>query len=537
MLNCKAHTSVINFVDLFFLWIAKHKFLSVIMLVAVVAASGYFLVQQNTQKINTEFYTVEKTDLQEVVSLTGTVKASEDAQLSFQKSGVVKDILVKVGDKVSKDQKLATLLNDDEYAKVLEANANLKSAQATLLDLQTGSQSQTIDIKKANVDKANSDITQAYKNIGDAIKNLSISGNTYVRDNFASYFNGDAVNGYKINIASCDSVTENNLNVARTDAEIALKRIEFISQNFNLADTNTQQKYIDETSNEQIPKITKYLDTFKNLLSESCLTTNNNYNADRITLSNSRNNWSTLATDISTKTNNLGNLKIALYQAQNDLQLSQGGQKDEKIKAQIAQVAAAQARLAQAQADLDKDTLNSPFSGVITNIDLKKGELVSPNGKTISLISDGNFQIESKVSEIDVAKLSVGASSTVTFDAYGPDALFDATISNISPAGIITDGVPTYKTIFDFTKTDERIRSGMTANINVVTALHPGVISIPAKFIQTVNNQKVVDVMDPNDSGDTIQKVIKTGATGGNGEVEILDGLNVGDIISIVKNF
>jgi HlyD family secretion protein len=526
-----------NFLEVVYLWILGNKVASIFILLFVCAGTVYTMFSLSQKIMSRELYVLERKNLEESVSLTGRVKPSEEAELSFEKTGVVKSIKVSVGDVVKKGQVIASLSGDDEYAKVLEAQASLDSQRAQLSDLTTGSKQENIDNKKAGLEKASSDIVQAYKNLGDSIRNISISGNSYVRDNLSTYFSGNLNDGYTININSCDSITEGKVNVLRAEAEIALKNIEKNSVTFSdfSGDTLQQDAIAQDTKNAQIKKITEYLNQVKNLFSTSCLTSNSVFDTSRTLISNSRNNWSALNTDISTKINTIENLKIAKVQAENDLKISTSGEKSEKINQQQAQVNAAAARVAQAQAIADKNVLKAPFDGVITNIDIKNGELVTPGGKSISIISTNNFEIESKVSEIDVAKIIMGATSSVTFDAYGDGVLFEAIVSNISPAGIISEGVPTYKTIFTFPKADERLRSGMTANINVVTKIHENTITIPAKFIINSGGNKTVNIRSNTDSDDLTTREVKVGALGKSGDVEILDGLNVGETVVIEK--
>jgi RND family efflux transporter MFP subunit len=430
---------------------------------------------------------------------------------------------------------LATLSTTDEDVKVLEAQANLAAARASLKDLQTGAKTEAVEIKKSSLTKAQSDIDQAYKNAGDSIKNIGIYGGTYVKENFANYFDGNSIEGYRLNIPACDASLESRVGALRLEAVKALQNIENIVNSYSSYDPNTQKEKLLQIKNFYAPSITDYLQSLKNVLALPCLAVNSNYDSARTIVNSSNNNWSTLNSDLSTKINSLENSKILLDQAESDLKLSQTGEKNEKIKQQESVVQGLVARLEAVKLELRKNILSSPFAGIITDIDLKKGELVSVGEKKISIISNANFQIESKVSEVDVAKLKTGAQAKVTFDAYGDENIFDAVVSNISMGGIISDGIPTYKTIFDFLNKDERVRSGMTANVDVVINTRENVLSVPAKFVQNKNGSKVVQVAKPGDLDDIEERKVKLGSRGSNGEVEILEGLNAGELVILQK--
>jgi HlyD family secretion protein len=510
------------------------------LIIIFLVATGYFTYINffSSNSSNTETYTVIRKDLQETVSFTGRVQPAASAELSFEKAGVVKNIYVKVGEVVKQGDPIAKLNNENDLAKVSEAAANLSAQRYLLQDQTTGDRAETVDNKKTGVEKATNDFLQAYKNAGDTLKNLSISGNTFVRDNLSSSFTGNLQNGYTINITSCDSIAENKLNQLRSEAEIALSKIENLSSQYpNFSNDQTKQENILlEVKTIHFVKITEYLDSLKNLFSLSCLGSNSSLEASRTTISTARTNWTTLGNELSQKINLTQSASSTLAQANNDLTISKTGVKNEKISQQSANVKSAQARLEQAQAEANKNILRAPFNGVITNIDLKLGELVTPGvgNKNISIISTSNFEIESKVSEVDVAKLSTSSKGLVYFDSFGSDKKFEVVVSNISPAGIISDGVPTFKTIFTFLESNENIRSGMTANIEVTTKNLTQVLSVPSKYILNEAGIKKIKVKNANNNSISLTEVT-TGAIGKNGEVEIVSGISEGDVIIYKK--
>lgn len=519
-----------NFFESIWFWLQSHKIVFALSLL-IFFGLLYYVYAQTTAEKGEEMYTVKMESLEQAVSLTGAVKPTQEAQLSFEKSGVVKTLQVKVGDKVNKGQILATLSSDDDLVKVAEARAGLSSAVASLQDSKTGSKDDVVQIKKITLEKSKNDVEQAYKNAGDSVHNLAISGNSFVRDNMAKYFDGDSISGYRVNINSCDSALENKLNILRKEADISLVNIENTSRDFSSKDLSVKKQNIDELKNISAPKISEYLNAWKDVLSLGCMTSNSTFDTARSLVTSSRNTWSALSNDISMKRNTIDSAELSVTQAEKDLNLSETGEKGEKVSQADSQVKVAQARLQSAQVVLDKNILRAPFTGIITNIDLKQGEFQTVGARTISMISDANFQIESKVSEVDVAKLQTGQSAQVTFDAYGDSEKFQAIISNISLAGIISEGVPTYKTIFDFLEKDERVRSGMTANILVTTKKLDNVLAIPVKYILEENGQKYVNII-----GKTKEKrFIKTGALGVNAKVEVVEGLSEGEVVEIEK--
>jgi multidrug resistance efflux pump len=451
--------------------------------------------------------------------------------MTFEKSGTVRNVNVKTGDKVYKGQVLASISDDAAYGRVSEAKAALDAQIAILDELNSAPKDAQIDLKKTAIEKINSDIEQNYKNIEDSLRSISINASDIVKNRFSGIFEGGQVEGYRLKSTSCDSYLETSANTQRKLADDAVQNLENISKNYSFAsDKNNEiQKAKTELNN-----ISTFLNTLASFHRSSCIISDPAYDLIRSTITSAQNSISANKTELNTKLNLSETLKISLRQANEDLNLLNSGEKTEKIRQQEAQIRGARARLSQANAEAAKNTLEAPFTGIITAVDIKAGEFASVGGnKSISLISDNAFEIESKVSEIDVAKLSKGQKSIVTFDSYGEDQKFEAVVSNISPAGVITDGVPTYKTIFNFINKDERLKSGMTANINVVSKTYENILNIPIRFTKTVDGNKMVKIK--NTDGKTEDKKVTLGAKGINGEVEVKEGLVEGDKIVLEK--
>jgi len=133
--------------------------------------------------------------------------------------------------------------------------------------------------------------------------------------------------------------------------------------------------------------------------------------------------------------------------------------------------------------------------------------------------------LSADVPETEAAKLSVGDPAVVTFDAYR-DEEFQATVSKIESVETVIDGVITYDVVFDFTEQDERLRSGMTADLVVLVEQKENVLAGPQRAIYGERGQRAVDVV----RGETTEKVmVETGLRSSDGLIEIVGGLKEGD--------
>jgi multidrug efflux pump subunit AcrA (membrane-fusion protein) len=128
--------------------------------------------------------------------------------------------------------------------------------------------------------------------------------------------------------------------------------------------------------------------------------------------------------------------------------------------------------------------------------------------------------------EADITKIHMQNPAEITLDAYGRDTVFEALVTKMDPAEIIIDGVPTYKVTLQFTAADSRIRSGMTANITIITAEKENVLAIPQRAIIREDGNKFVQIVQ----GTSIQKVqVETGLQASNGNIEIINGIQEGE--------
>ena len=211
------------------------------------------------------------------------------------------------------------------------------------------------------------------------------------------------------------------------------------------------------------------------------------------------------------------------------------GSSSEEISAQEAKVKSAEANVKNYEAEMAKAFIKSPIDGIITKKDIKIGETISSNQLVISIISKSNFEIEANVPEADISKIKIGDPAGLTLDAYSNEIIFQAKVIAVEPAETIIEGVPTYKTTLQFIGEDGRIKSGMTADINILTAKKENVIAVPQRAIAIKNNEKFVKVMS---SEKEIKEVkVETGLRGSDGNIEIISGINEGDkVIIFVKS-
>ncbi|MBN2045078.1 MAG: efflux RND transporter periplasmic adaptor subunit [Anaerolineales bacterium] len=135
---------------------------------------------------------------------------------------------------------------------------------------------------------------------------------------------------------------------------------------------------------------------------------------------------------------------------------------DQDIDAARAAVEIAAAGVEQAQLNLESTRLYSPIDGTVIDIFVNQGEIVNP-GAPILLIADlSSLQVHtSDLSEVDVAKISIGNSAEVVFDAL-PETLVKGKVLNISLRNAAVAGVY-YTVTIELDHIPEGLLWGMSA--------------------------------------------------------------------------
>lgn len=99
------------------------------------------------------------------VTLLGQVEASERATIRAQVDGIVKQVPVKVGDRVESNQIIAMLDDSDQKLALLEAEARLAQEKSRLERLQVGTRQEIIEQRQAELNAAIARTKEAQDNL------------------------------------------------------------------------------------------------------------------------------------------------------------------------------------------------------------------------------------------------------------------------------------------------------------------------------------------------------------------------------------
>jgi len=140
----------------------------------------------------------------------------------------------------------------------------------------------------------------------------------------------------------------------------------------------------------------------------------------------------------------------------------------EQIDAAQAEVDRTQAIVDQLKAQLEQATLTTPVSGTVVRVDVAPGETVSP-GQVIIVIADlDHMRIETTdLSERDIPAVKIGQPASVFIDAL--DETFEGEVVDIDRQSETVGGDVTYRVTIEFDRQPERLRWGMSAEVEIQT--------------------------------------------------------------------
>jgi membrane fusion protein (multidrug efflux system) len=121
------------------------------------------------------------------------------------------------------------------------------------------------------------------------------------------------------------------------------------------------------------------------------------------------------------------------------------------------QIHSLQLQKAKAERDLSFTILKAPFDGVVGNLAVQDGDLVSPGQRLAALVPIENLYIEANFKETQVAGIKPGAKVKVEIDAL-EDHVIEGTVESISPAsGSVFSLLPPENATGNFTKVIQRL--------------------------------------------------------------------------------
>lgn len=423
--------------------------------------------------------TIETGDVRETVAVSGFIEAKDQADLSFPVSGTVTAVLAKEGDVVEAGDILATLGSSELVAERTEALSTLSKAEAAYQALEAGPRSELLDVSRAAVANAEANLTRTTAEENQKVENaraaLLSTGLTAETNDENENSPAPTVSGtyscteegvYTIDIYSSGSVSGMSY---RTSGLEDTSGVVSTDQPASLGECGL---YLQFTEDESYSGSTWTI-TIPNTRSSSYVSLKNAYDLAKT----SANSAITAAGD-------------ALSLAKKESILNTAPARSEELTQALASVNAARARLDAIDARLLDRSIVSPFKGVVTDVSVTVGEVVT-NNSVISVLAEDAFTLTARIPEIDITKLALGQKVEAVFDAKD-DTTLSGQISYISPIATQIDGVAYFKTTIDLETTPDWIRAGLNADVDIIIKEQTGVLRLPKRFLLNTKSGQAV---------------------------------------------
>jgi HlyD family secretion protein len=166
------------------------------------------------------------------------------------------------------------------------------------------------------------------------------------------------------------------------------------------------------------------------------------------------------------------------------------------------EVTRATAAVAGAADNLAKCRFVAPFDGVLSALNVEKGEIVITGtmnnvGTQIMTVSDlSRMLVRAEVDETDVVDMKLGQKAKISVDAF-PDTTFSGTVAeigNTAKASQISTvaGQTNFEVKVAFDDNVPQVRPGMTADVDIETATHVKTLAVPIQAV-VIRTQSQLD--------------------------------------------
>lgn len=541
--------------------VKKHKKLTIagviILILAIVATTVISSAKEKKEQMmammnQTQTSKVEKRTLVSSVSATGTLTSVKSKEILVDLSGVeVRSVSVELGDMVEAGQVICEFDSADVEENLAEAKTALNvTNQKTQMDLTNAERNLAdakedydTDLKRANTDlglvyndyvEALEDVEEAeddweeakattiekkgelelresqLKEAQAALSNVG-SPSTYVQDfnnkksELSSYsltIDGSSASVEKINIdmnldtigiaSSSGNGEENNDSGNNSNDGSASD----VNNSFNAIITalkDLQSKY--QTSQNAEAKVASLQQEVSNWQTK--------YNTAKSNESSYEKSYEQAVSTSQSKLQSYDKQKRSVEDTEKSAENNLISKTDSLTTAQLNALSSGNSeedKVEQYQQQLDDCTVEAPFSGVISAVNIEAGDTY--NGSAIVTLDDiSSFEVTAQIDEYDIGKIEKGQKVVIKTNATGDEEL-EGTVKIVSPKASGSGSEVTYTVIISVDTPNEMLRMDMTAKLSIILESKENVLTVPYEAVQEdVNGNYYVEVVDASAEG------------------------------------
>lgn len=185
---------------------------------------------------------------------------------------------------------------------------------------------------------------------------------------------------------------------------------------------------------------------------------------------------------------------------------------------------AARAQYDMARLALEYSTIRAPIDGVISARYIKVGNNLAAGTPAFHVAAFDPLLAVFHVPEREIHKLAVGQTAMLDMDAW-PDRRFSGTVERISP--VVDPDTGTVRVTVAMDSADGALKPGMFGRVRIRYATRSDAVLVPSEAIMTEDARDAVFVIN---DGTAQRREVTTGFSA-DGQVEIVEGLLVGDVV------
>lgn len=552
----------------------KKRYIVILIIILFVAFSIFKNKQTNQEDKKIETESIEKRNIAQSISATGTVSTSTTRNVTSILTGYkITSVKVKEGDKINAGDVICTFDTSDISANLasLQKSMNVTQAQSNLgVDSARRNLNDAINNKNNQISTTQQDINNAVKSYEEAVNKLNetrqalINAQTELNNYTPSYNNAsDNYNGIKALNDSKQKAYNNaqeNYNsglsiLATSEAEYkkyfnganqlnpatgeiidpstytgyASSEHKKAEENFNTAKSNL----LELESNLKNAK--KVYEDYKPICDNSLATfspISNHYLELTKKVSELQGTVSTLEATV----NNLKGVYDGAVQAHNNIVSNsdstianmQDSLRSSELSASIS-TESQESQIRAYQKQLEEGNLKALVSGTVTSVNVKKGDIYT--GNTIATIEGmEQFIIEAEIDEYDIPDIKEGMKVLIKTDATRDEELEGRVIytaasssQNLSGSMLgqnsmnsnISTGNATYKVQIELLTQNDRLRLGMNAKLSIIVDSRENVWTVPYETVHDrENGTKYIEILKNEETGEKEELDVEVGIEG-----------------------
>ncbi|HLO85668.1 MAG TPA: efflux RND transporter periplasmic adaptor subunit [Nostocaceae cyanobacterium] len=459
-----------------------------------------WFLKNNTQTVAVSMVIVTQDKVEDkITGESGMLRLDNQRTVKASTTGTVGQVLIKVGDRVKKDQVLVRLRDTESQIKLQELESDLQDKRIELSekklslqlarnkifdseqeyrklknnyhkDIDNKKQEKMWEIEKRKLDfnKKQKSIIQAEADLSEAKVKLGENQQLFAKD----FISQDELKAQEKKVNEAES------NLSNAKDELSLSKIDLEKQEIDL------KNFLEDVNNNISEPQQKFKET-----------------------------------------------KSKLEQAQQEF--NQAKSELNRVIREIGKLKIQRQKIAE---ELRKTVVTSPVDGIILNLQVKVGEVIEQKGD-ILLIGDPNQQVvELKLSPLDATKIKLGQKAEITVVGLESKKITGKVkqISLLAGEGQsnnnqTSDNVKV-TAIVGLDKVHQNIVLGTPVTVALILSRRDKVIVVPTEAIQQTDSETFVWMR--NKQGKAFKKNIKIGLQGLD-NVEIISGLQLGDEVLI----